>query len=144
MPMGLTNALTTFMQTMNNLFVDMLDKGVIVFFYDMLIYSTMMQEHFELLEKVFTHLRKYEFYCKLKKCSFLQWTTTFLGFNITPAGLKIIDVKVRSLKEWLKPSTIQRVQSFLGFVQFFDKFIKGFSKIVKPLHALTWKGISFV
>ena len=69
--MGLTNAPAKFMQTMNNLFVDMLDKGVIVFLDDMLIYSTMVEEHFELLEKVFTCLHKYEFYCKLKKCSFL-------------------------------------------------------------------------
>ena len=71
MPMGLTNALAMFMRTMNNLFMDMLDKGVIVFLDDMLIYSTMAEEHFELLEKVFSCLHKYKFYCKLKKCSFL-------------------------------------------------------------------------
>ena len=144
MPMGLTNAPAMFMRTMNNLFVDMLDKGVIVFLDDVLIYSTMVEEHFELLEKVFACLCKYKFYCKLKKCSFLQWTTTFLGFDIMPEGLQISDAKVRSLKEWPKPTTIQQVQLFLGFMQFFHKFIKGFSKIVEPLHALTWKGISFV
>ena len=122
----------------------MLDKGVIVFLDDMLIYSTMAEKHFKLLEKVFTRLNKYKFYCKLKKCSFLQWTTTFLGFDITPEGLKISDAKVQSLKEWPKPTTVQQVQSFLGFVQFFHKFIKGFSRIVEPLHALTWKSTSFV
>ena len=77
----------------------MLDQGVVVFLDDMLIYSTMAEEHFELLEKVFARLRKYEFYCKLKKCSFLWWTTTFLGFDITPQGLQISDAKVQSLKE---------------------------------------------
>ena len=71
MPMGLTNVPATFMRMMNNLFADMLDKGVIVFLDDMLIYSTMVEEHFELLEKVFACLRKHKFYCKLKKCSFL-------------------------------------------------------------------------
>ena len=71
MPMGLTNVPATFMQMMNNLFMDMLDKGVIVFLDDVLIYSTMAEEHFELLEKVFACLHKYKFYCKLKKCSFL-------------------------------------------------------------------------
>ena len=60
-----------------------------------------------------------------------------------PKGLKISDAKVRSLKEWLTPTTVPQIQLFLGFVQFFHKFIKGFSKIVEPLHALTWKGISF-
>ena len=122
----------------------MLDKGVIVLLDDVLIYNTTAEEHFELLEKVFACLHKYKFYCKLKKCSFLRQTTTFLGFDIMPEGLQISDAKVRSLKEWLKPTTIQQVQSFLGFVQFFHKFIKGFSRIAEPLHALTCKGISFV
>ena len=99
MPMGLTNAPATFMQIMNNLFADMLDKGVIVFLDDMLIYSTMAEKHFELLEKVFAHLHKYKFYCKLKKYSFLVWTTTFLGFDIIPESLQISDAKVQSLQE---------------------------------------------
>ena len=74
--------------------MDMLDKGVVIFLDNMLIYTTVAEEHFELLEKVFTCLYKYEFYCKLKKCSFLQWITTFLGFDITPEGLKISNAKV--------------------------------------------------
>ena len=72
MPMRLTNAPATFMQMMTNLFIDMLDKGVIVFLDDVLIYSNTVEEHFKLLEKVFACLRKYKFYCKLKKCCFLQ------------------------------------------------------------------------
>ena len=83
-----------FMQTMNNLFVDMLDKGVVVFLDNILIYSTIVEEQFKLLEKVFAYLHKYEYYCKLKKCSFLQRTTTFVGFDITPQGLQICDAKV--------------------------------------------------
>ena len=69
---------------MNNLFMDLLDNRVLVFLDDVLIYSIMVEEHFKLLEKVFAWLHKYEFYCKLKKYSFLQRTTTFLGFDITP------------------------------------------------------------
>ena len=65
--MGLTNVPAKFMQTMNNLFVDILDKGVVVFLNDILICSTMAEEHFELVEKVFTHLHKHAFYCKVKK-----------------------------------------------------------------------------
>ena len=144
MPMGLTNAPAIFMRTMNNLFEDMLDQVVVVFLNDVLIYSTTLEGHFKLLEKVFTCLWRYEFYCKLKKCSFLRWTTTFLGFDISPEGLQISDAKIRSLKEWPKPTTVQQVQPFLGFVQFFRKFIKGFSKIAEPLHMLTWKDVSFV
>ena len=107
MPMGLTNAPATFMRTMNNLFCDMLDKGVVVFLDDVLIYSDTPARHFQLLDQVFLHLRQYAFYCKLKKCSFLRSSTTFLGFDITPEGMKISDAKVRSLKEWPTPTTVQ-------------------------------------
>ena len=96
--MGLTNAPAMFMQTMNNLFMDLLDKAVVVFLDDILIYSTTIEEHFELLEKVFTCLCKHALYCNQKKCSIVLKTTTFLGFNITPEGMHISDVKAQSLK----------------------------------------------
>ena len=66
MPMGLMNALAVFMQTMNNLFVGMLDKGVVVFLDDILIYSTTVKEHFKLFQKLFTYLHKHAFNCKFK------------------------------------------------------------------------------
>ena len=84
MPMGLTNAPATFMQTMNNLFLDMLDSGVVVFLDDILMYLGMVGKHFTLLERVLACLHQYTFYCKLKKCSFLCNSTTFLGFDVTP------------------------------------------------------------
>ena len=71
MPLGLTNAPAMFMQTTNNLFMEMLDRGVVVFLDDVFIYSTMVEEYFELLEKLFACLCKCKFYCMLKKCSFL-------------------------------------------------------------------------
>ena len=100
------NIIAMFMQMMNSLFADMLDKGAIVFLDDVLIYSTMAEEHFELLEKVFARLCKYKFYCKLNKCSFLWRTNTFLGFDITPKKLKISNSKVQSLKKWPKSATV--------------------------------------
>ena len=103
---------------MNNLFVDLLNKGVVVFLDDVLIYSMTMEGHFELLEKVFTCLYKHEFYCKLKKCSFLRKTTTFLGFDITPEGIYISDAKVWSLKEWPKPTTIYKYSFFWFYIVF--------------------------
>ena len=72
--MGLTNAPATFIKTMSNLFEDLLDNGIVVFLDDVLIYSTMVEKYFKLVEKVFAYLQKYEFYCKLKKCSFLRRT----------------------------------------------------------------------
>ena len=85
------------MQMTNSLFMDMLDNVVVVFLDNVLIYSTIMKEYFELLEKVFARLGKHAFYCNLKKYSFLQRTTIFLGFNITPKVLKTSDSKVKSL-----------------------------------------------
>ena len=83
------NAPAMFMRIMNNLFMDMLNKEVVVFLDDILIYSTMVEDYFKLLERVFACLCKHEFYC-----SFLQRATTFLGFDITPEGLKNSDAKV--------------------------------------------------
>ena len=107
MPMGLTNAPATFMRTMNNLFSDMLDSGMAVFLDDILVYSGTIEEHFMLLERVLVRLRQYTFYCKLKKCSFLRSSTTFLGFDVMPEGMRISDSKVRSLSEWPVPSTVK-------------------------------------
>ena len=107
MPMRLTNAPATFMQTMNNLFLDMLDSGVAVFLDDILVYLGMVDKHFTLLEKVLVCLHQYMFYCKLNKCSFLRNSTTFLGFDVTPEGMRISDSKVRSLSEWPVPTTVK-------------------------------------
>ena len=87
-PMDLLNAPENFIQTMNNLFIDILDK-VVNFLDDVLIYSNIVEEHFELLEEVCIHLYKHAFYCKLKKCSIFQKTKTFFGFNITPESMQI-------------------------------------------------------
>ena len=78
----------------NDLFLYVMDKGVVVFLDNILIYSTTAEEQFKLLEKVFTHLLRHAFYWKMKKCSFLQKTTTFIGSEITQEGLKISDTKV--------------------------------------------------
>ena len=92
---------------MNNLFLDMLDSGMAVFLDDILVYLGMVDKHFTLLEQVLACLRQYTFYCKLKKCSFLRNSTTFLGFDVTPEGMRISDSKVRSLSEWPVPSTVK-------------------------------------
>ena len=87
---------------MNYQIVDMLDNGVVVFLDNILIYSNLVEEHFELLKKVFICLYAYVLHCKLKKCSFFQKTTTFLGFDIILEGIHISDTSMGSLKEWLK------------------------------------------
>ena len=107
MPMGLINSPATFMQTMNNLFSDMLDSGVAVFLGNILVYLGMVDKHFILLKQVLACLCQYTFYCKLKKCSFLCNSTTFLGFDVTPEGIHISDSKVKNLSEWPVPTTVK-------------------------------------
>ena len=104
--MGVMNMLAMFIQIVNNLFMDLLNKGIVVFLDNVLRYSISTEEHFKLLEKVFTCLHKHAFYYKLKKYSILYKTTTFMGFDVTLEGMCIGDAKVQSLKEWLKPATI--------------------------------------
>ena len=87
MPMGLINVPATFMQTMNNLFSNMLDFSVTLFLYYIFVYSHMVKEHFALLKKVLECLYQYIFYYKLKKCSSLYNITTLLSFDITKEGI---------------------------------------------------------
>ena len=99
-PFGLTNAPSVFMRIMNRLFADLLDQGVAVFLDDILIYSEDITDHFRLLATVFACLRKYEFFCKLKKCSFLKKKTLFLGFDFTNTGVRVQDAKVAAISSW--------------------------------------------
>ena len=107
MPMGLMNAPAMLMRTMNNLFLDMLDSVMAVFLDDILMYSGTVDKHFTLLEQVLVCLHQYMFYSKLKKCSFLHNSTTFLGFDVTPEGMYISDSKVQSLSKWPVPTTVK-------------------------------------
>ena len=103
MPFGLCNAPATFMRAMNTLFHDLLDRGVVVFLDDILIYAATLAEHNRLLEEVLKRLRESRFFCKLKKCSFFRQKTTFLGFDVTESGLSINDQKVKSVLDWPVP-----------------------------------------
>ena len=85
----------------------MLDSSVAVFLENILMYSRMVEEHFTLLEQVLVHLNHYTFYCKLKKCSFFHNSTTFFGFDVTPEGMCISDLKLQSLSKWPVPTTVK-------------------------------------
>ena len=104
--MGLMNAPAVFMKIMNRLFIDILDKGVVLFLDGILIFSNTVEKYLELLKILLTCLCKHAFYYKLKKCGFLQKATTFLGFDITVENMHISDTKVRNCKELPKPITI--------------------------------------
>ena len=96
---------SVFMHVINRLFLDLLDQGVVIFLDDILMYSEDVTDHFRLLAMVLARLRKYEYFCKLKKCSFLKQKTSFLGFDFTSTGVRIQDAKVAAISSWPMPTT---------------------------------------
>ena len=137
MPMGLTSAPGTFQRAMNHLFHDLLDKGVVVYLDDVLIYSRTLEEHLHLLELVLQRLHEHQFHASLPKCMFAQERITFLGHVLSAGGIQPLEDKVKAVRDWPRPSTVHDVRSFLGMCSFYRKFVRNFAHIAAPLHELT-------
>ena len=141
MPFGLCNAPATFQSMINDIFRDSLDEGVIAYMDDILIYSETIEEHVSLVRRVMERLRKARLCVSIKKSTFHQRQVEFLGYLISDKGISMTEAKVEEMKKWPPPESIVDVQSFMGFANFYRRFIVGFSKIVKPLTELTKKDI---
>ena len=144
MSFGLTNAPAYFMYLMNNVFMEYLDKFVVVFIDDILVYSKNEEQHEEHLRLVLQKLRENQLYAKLSKCEFWLKEVSFLGHVITDGGIAVDPSKVRDVLKWEPPQTVSEIRSFLGLAGYYRRFIEGFSKIVKPLTSLLEKGKEFV
>ncbi|WVZ83914.1 hypothetical protein U9M48_031009 [Paspalum notatum var. saurae] len=143
MPFGLTNAPAYFMNLMNKIFMDGLDKHVIVFIDDILVYSKTIEEHEEHLRKVLEKLRSHQLYAKFSKCEFWLERISYLGHIITAEGVTVDPEKVEAVMEWPQPTNVSEVRSFIGLAGFYRRFIGGFAKIAKPMTALQKKGARF-
>ncbi|WZZ15429.1 hypothetical protein YC2023_108518 [Brassica napus] len=143
MPFGLTNAPAAFMRLMNDKFRDYLDKFVIIFIDDILIYSKSKEEHAEHLQKVLERLRSHKLFAKFSKCSFWKREIGFLGHRVSEKGVAVDPEKVKVVKDWPRPTSATEVQSFLGLAGYNRKFLRNFSIMAKPLTRLTGKDISF-
>jgi len=139
MPFGLTNAPATFMRLMNNVLSQYLDTCCICYLDDILVYSNNKVQHIKDVSNILESLSKADLLCKPSKCEFHVTETEFLGFTVSSQGLKMSKDKVKAVLEWKQPTTIKEVQSFLGFVNFYRRFIKGYSGITTPLTTLTRK-----
>ena len=137
LPMGLCNAPGTFMQLMNDTFRDLLDRSVLVFLDDILVYSQTMEEHTVHLRQVLERLRETKLYAKLSKCEFFRSEVEFLGHHIGADGLSVMQDKVAAVREWPTPRNIHDVRSFLGLAGFYRRFVKGFSDVARPITELT-------
>jgi hypothetical protein len=143
-PFGLTNAPATFMCLMNNVLSKFLDKFVLVFIDDILIYSKNREEHEEHLRLVLQVLREHHLYAKFSKCDFFQKQVHYLGHVISKEGVAVDPDKIRSIMEWPTPKDVSDIRSFMGLAGYYRRFIKGFSKIGCPITALQKKGIKFI
>ncbi|XP_052171604.1 uncharacterized mitochondrial protein AtMg00860-like [Diospyros lotus] len=143
MPFGLTNALGVFMDLMNRVFYEYMDKFVIVFIDDILVYSRSEEEHEKHLRVVLGILKENKLFAKFKKCEFWLERVVFLGQVVTAQGIEVDPSKVEAVLNWLRPTNVNEVRSFLGLVGYYRRFIEGFSKLAGPLMQLTHKGTKF-
>ncbi len=144
MPFGVTNAPAIFMDLMNRVFRPYLDKFIIVFIDDILIYSKTPEDHEQHLRIALQTLREHKLYAKYEKCDFWLKEVKFLGHVVTGEGIKVDPSKVEAVLEWNQPTTPTEVRSFLGLAGYYRRFIEGFSKIALPMTRLTRKDVAFV
>jgi hypothetical protein len=140
MSFGLANAPAYFMYMMNKVFMEYLDKFVVVFIDDILVYSRSEEEHLCL---VLQKLRDHKLYTKLSKCEFWLKQVAFSGHVVSNGGISVDPSKVEDVLSWKAPTSVSDIQSFLGLAGYYQRFIEGFSKISKPMTKLLEKDKRF-
>jgi len=139
MPFGLTNAPSTFQDMMNHVLSDILDVGVIAYMDDILVYARTEEEHDDLVKNVLEKLQQNGLAVSPDKCVWKVQEVEFLGYMIGRNGIRMFTGKVEAVLSWKTPESITEVQSFLGFANFYRRFIKDYSKVARPLTELTKK-----
>jgi len=143
MPFGLTNAPTSFQNLINDTLQDFLDIFVIVYLDDILTFSKTRDKHVSHVRKVLQRLQEHSLWAKAEKYEFVQHSVDFLGYIVSDKGISIDPKKVEAVTSWPTPRNIRDVQSFLGFANFYRRFIKNYSKTTTPLTQLLCKDNKF-
>jgi hypothetical protein len=136
MPFGLCNAPATFQAYINRALAGLVDICCVVYLDDILIYSDTREQHVRDLREVLERLRKFALYASFKKCKFFTDTVEFLGYTVSVAGVSMDKSRIATVEEWPRPKTFREVQVFIGFTNFYRRFIRSYSKIVAPLTSL--------
>jgi hypothetical protein len=132
------------MYLMNKVFMEYLDKFVVVFIDDILVFSNTKEEHAEHLRLVLQKLREHQLYAKRSKCEFWLKEVSFLGHVISNGGILVDPSKVRDVLDWKPPTNVSEIHSFLRLAGYYRRFIEGFSKLAKPMTTLLEKNVKFV
>jgi hypothetical protein len=133
MPFGLSNAPSTFMRVMNQIFRPFIGKLVVVYFDDIVIYSSDPETHIQHIREVLLVLRREKFYAAPAKCYFMTDSVLFLGYVVSKDGLAVDESKVAAVRDWPLPTTLHKVRSFHRLVSFYRRFIHNFSTILAPI-----------
>jgi hypothetical protein len=144
MSLGLTNAPAHFVYLINSDFIEELDKFVVVFIDDILVFSKIRKGHEEHLSIVLQWLRDHQLCVKFRKCEFWLTKVQFLGHVVSSEAISVDPSKVREVLDWKPPRTVHQVWSFLGLVGYYHRFILNFSKIARPITDLLKKKEKFV
>jgi hypothetical protein len=144
MSFGLTNGPAYFMYLMNSVFMTELDKFIVVFTNDILIYSKNERDHAKHLQIVLQCLRDHKLYAKFSKCEFWLNSVKFLGHTISNDGISVDPSKVQEVMDWKPPKSVHQIRKFLGLAGYYRRFILDFSRIAKPMTELLKKGVKFV
>ncbi|CAI5479908.1 unnamed protein product [Closterium sp. Yama58-4] len=139
MPFGLCNAPATFQAEMNHILRPLLDECVVVYLDDILIYSKNMKEQVENLREVFEILPKNKFYVKLSKSDFALKKVQFLGHMVSAEGIHVDSRKIKDVKKWKVPENMKELQHFIGFANYYYRFVPQYAKIAAPLTNLLKK-----
>ncbi|GBG80839.1 hypothetical protein CBR_g31395 [Chara braunii] len=143
MPFGLTNAPTTFQTAMTNEFRAMLNWFVLVYLDDILVYSGTLEDHLEHLRRVLEMLCRAKYKANRDKCEFVRQEREYLGHFVTPESISPLSDKIQAIQEWPKSKNVTNVRSFLGLAGYYQRFIKGYSKIVAHLSKLQCEELPF-
>jgi hypothetical protein len=137
---GLTNSPATFQSLMNSIFADLITKSkVVVYMDDILIFSSDLEHHHEIVHKVLSRLQQYNLYLRPEKCEFEMQEIEYLGMIIRPGEVHMNPGKVAMVRDWTTPVNLREVRAFIGFANFYRRFIEDFASIARPLHDLTKK-----
>jgi hypothetical protein len=131
------------MYLMNSVFMPELEKFVVVFIDDILVYSKNEAEHAKHLHTVLQRLREHRLYVKLSKCDFWLKEIKFLGHTISERGIVVDPDKVQEVMNWKPPTIVRKIRSFLGLAGYYRRFIPDLSRIAKPMTELLKKGVKF-